>query len=898
MLTSDVPRRRAVHPTTSRRSTLYPRAPGRFVPTPRAPRRGAPSRPKHWLERAPAADLSRVPPPRPPLPIDDALPALRAALRAHTAGVLQAPPGAGKTTYVPLALLGEPWLSGARIVMLEPRRLAARAAARRMAQLLGEAVGETVGYRVRLDTRVGPRTRVEVVTEGVLTRLLQDDPALEGTGLVIFDEFHERSLQADLGLALALHSQQLVRPDLRLLVMSATLDGAAVARLLGDAPTVTSEGRAFPVETRWLGRRPDRKPEAAVAAAVREALARDPGDVLAFLPGGGEIRRAAALLEGGALAPGTYVAPLYGDLPQEAQDRAIAPAVPGRRKVVLATSIAETSLTIEGVRVVVDAGLARVPRFSPASGMTRLETVRVSRAGADQRRGRAGRVAPGVCYRLWEEHEHHHLLPQATPEILEADLAGLALELADAGVGDPAALRWLDPPPAAAYAQARELLTQLGALDPATGRITAHGRRMASLPLHPRLAHMLLGAVPLGLGALACDLAALVGERDLLRADGGPRDADVRLRLEALRERGAPAPAVDRDLVRRARASAAQYRRLLRLPPDAATSPDDVERCGLVLALAYPDRVAQRRPGADGRFLLRNGRGARFAEPQPLAAAPYLVAAELDGGQRESRIFLAAPLDEAELLAHAAEQVEVHDEVAWDAAAGVVRAVRQERLGAIVLREGTLHDPDADAVAVALLDGLAAAGIAALPWSERADALRARVAFLRRLDPDAWPDLSDARLAATLDEWLAPQLRGLRRRDDVRRLDLARVLEGLLTWEQRARLDELAPTHLVVPTGSRIPVDYGDPDAPALAVRLQELFGLAETPRVGGGRVPVTLHLLSPAHRPVQVTRDLAGFWRSSYFEVRREMKGRYPKHHWPDDPLQAEPTRRAKPRA
>ena len=847
----------------------------------------------------PAADLSRVPPPLPQLPIDAALPALRAALRAHASAVLQAPPGAGKTTHVPLALLAEPWLDGARIVMLEPRRLAARAAARRMAQLLGEPVGESVGYRVRMDTRVSARTRVEVVTEGVLTRFLQSDAALEGTGLVIFDEFHERSLHADIGLALALQSQQLLRADLRLLVMSATLDGAAVARLLGDAPTVTSEGRAFPVETRWLGRRPDRKPEAAVAAAVREALAREPGDVLAFLPGGGEIRRAAALLEGGGLPPGTYVAPLYGDLPQDAQDRAIAPSAPGERKVVLATSIAETSLTIEGVTVVVDAGLARVPRFSPASGMTRLETVRVSRAGAEQRRGRAGRLAPGVCYRLWEEHEHHHLLPQATPEILEADLAGLALELADAGVSDPAALRWLDTPPAAAFAQARELLAQLGALDPATGRITAHGRRMAALPLHPRLAHMMLGAVPLGLGALACDLAALVGERDLLRHDGGARDADVRLRVEALHERGgAGASAVDRDLLRHARASAAHYRRLLRLPPDETTAAADVERCGVALALAYPDRVAQRRPGTDGRYLLRNGRGARFAEPQPLAAAPYLVAAELDGQQRESRIFLAAPLDEAELLQLVGDQVEVRDEVAWDAEAGVVRALRQVRLGAIVLREGTLHDPDPDAVAAALLEGVAAAGVAGLPWPERAQRLRARVAFLARLDPGAWPDLSDARLAATLGEWLAPHLRGLRRRDDLRRVDLARVLEGMLTWEQRAALDEQAPTHLVVPTGSRIAVDYGDPEAPALAVRLQELFGLAETPRVGGGRVPVTLHLLSPAHRPVQVTRDLAGFWRSSYFDVRREMKGRYPKHHWPDDPLRAEPTRRAKPRA
>ncbi|HEU4629021.1 MAG TPA: ATP-dependent helicase HrpB, partial [Gemmatimonadaceae bacterium] len=623
----------------------------------------------------------------PPLPIDDALPALRAALREGTSAVLQAPPGAGKTTRVPLALLGEPWLAGRRVVMLEPRRLAARAAARFMARTLSESVGETVGYRVRLDTHVGPRTRVEVVTEGVLTRLLQDDPALETAGLVIFDEFHERSLPADLGLALTLQARELLRDDLRLLVMSATLDGAAVADLLGGAPVVTSAGRAFPVETRWRPPRERERVDAAVARVVREALTGEAGDVLAFLPGQAEIRRAETLLRAGELSPMTRVHPLYGNLPPEAQDAAIAPSAPGARKVVLATSIAETSVTIEGVRVVVDGGLARTPRFDPRSGMTRLETVRVSRAAADQRRGRAGRTAPGVCYRLWAEAEDAHLVPHARPEILEADLAPLALELAEAGVRDPAELRWLDPPPTAAFAQARELLRELGALD-ADGRITPHGRRMAALALHPRLAHMVLAGAELGYGAVACDLAALLAERDVLRAEQGTADADVRLRLELLRDRAAlegsgytRGLAVDRDGVRRARELAREWRRQLRLHDDAA--PGDVDAAGLLLALAYPDRIGQRRNGASGRFLLRNGRGAHFAEPQPLSDAPYLVAAELDGQARESRIFLAAPVALEDVERHLGDQIETEEVVAWDEAAEMVRAVRRERLGAL-----------------------------------------------------------------------------------------------------------------------------------------------------------------------------------------------------------------------
>jgi ATP-dependent helicase HrpB len=835
-----------------------------------------------------------------PLPIDDALPALRAALRNARAAVLQAPPGAGKTTRVPLALLDEPWLAGRKIVMLEPRRLAARAAASFMARTLGERAGETVGYRVRLDTRVSARTRIEVVTEGVLARLLQADPALEDVGLVIFDEYHERSLQADLGLALTLQTQEVLRDDLRVLVMSATLDGAAVARLLGGAPVVTSEGRAFPVETHWRAPRAQERIEAAVARAVREALGATDGDVLAFLPGQGEIHRAAALLHEGALPSGVRVHPLFGNLPPEAQDAAIAPSAPGARKVVLATSIAETSLTIEGVRVVVDSGLARVPRFSPRSGMTRLETVRVSRASADQRRGRAGRVAPGVCYRLWSEADDAHLLPHAPPEIAEADLAPLALELAEAGVGDPQSLRWLDAPPAAAYAQARELLAELGALD-AEGRITAHGRRMADVGTHPRLAHLLLRGAELGHAAIACDLAALLGERDVLRMDDGARDADLRLRLELLRDRGALEGSgyarghlIDRDALRRVREQAREWRRQLGLRGDAHAHAGDVDAAGLLLALAYPDRIGQRRPGGGGRFLLRNGRGAAFGDPQPLSESPWLVAAELDGRQRESRIWLAAPVTRDEIEAQLGDQVVRETAVEWDAAAGMVRATARTRLGALVLRERAVTDAPAEQVTAALLDALRRAGLHALPWSTEARRLLERLRFAHLADA-SWPDVSEATLLDTLDAWLGPHVAGMRRLDDVRRVDLSEALRGLLTWEQRARLDELAPSHVTVPTGSRIAVDYGDPAAPVLAVRLQELFGLAETPRLGGGRVPLTLHLLSPAHRPVQVTRDLAGFWRSSYFDVRRDLRGRYPKHHWPENPLEAEPTRRAK---
>ena len=838
--------------------------------------------------------------PLPVLPITPVLPDLRRALADRGQAVLQAPPGAGKTTLVPLDLLSAPGLAGRKILLLEPRRLAARAAARRMASLLGERVGETVGYRVRRDTAIGPRTRIEVLTEGILTRMVQHDPELAEAGIVIFDEFHERSLHADLGLALVLESRAVLRPDLRLLVMSATIDGAAVATLLGGAPVLTSEGRSHPVTTRYLPRRPDTWVEPATAAAVRQALAEEPGDVLVFLPGQAEIRRTAELLaEEIAARPGTDLYPLHGMLSGEAQDAAIQPSPAGRRKVVLATAIAETSLTIEGVRVVIDSGLSRVPRYAARSGMTRLTTVRVSRASADQRRGRAGRTAPGVCYRLWAAGEDQALLPRATPEILEADLAPLALELAAAGIADPARLTWLDPPPAGALAEARTLLAELGAVDGA-GAITPHGRRMAALGTHPRLAHLLLAGAARGALPEAARLAALLEERDILRAPPGEGDPELQLRLDLVAQRDTPAMVhgltVDRGTLQRVRAETREWERQLRAEAGAGGSGGGPASVGALLALAYPDRVGLRRAGQGGRFLLRNGQGA-FTTAPSLLLSEWVVAAELDGNPREARIWLGTAIERAEVLALFADQVTAEDAVSWDPQADLLLAVRRQRLGAIVLEEKPLRDPDPALLQAAVAGQVRREGLGRLRWDPAAVELRQRLAFCHRHLGGSWPAVDDAVLLERLEDWLGPLLGAVRRRADLDRLDLGAALLTLLGWEERRRLEAVAPTHLTVPTGSRVRVDYADPAAPVLAVRLQEVFGLEETPRVGGGAVPVTMHLLSPAHRPVQVTRDLAGFWRTSYFDVQKDMKGRYPKHHWPDDPLDAEPTRRAKPR-
>jgi ATP-dependent RNA helicase HrpB len=787
--------------------------------------------------------------------------------------------------------------------MLEPRRLATRAAARRMASLLDERVGDTVGFRVRGETRVGRQTRIEVVTEGILTRMLQSDPSLDGVGLVIFDEFHERSVDADLALALTLETRDALRPELRVLVMSATLDGARVARMLGDAPIITSEGRSYPVDTRYVDRRQDQRIEDATVFAVRRALGETDGDILAFLPGTGEIRRVHDALVNGELPPGVRVLPLHGSLSPEAQDQAILASPAGARKVVLSTSIAETSLTIEGVRVVIDSGVSRVPRFSPRTGMTRLDTVRVSLASADQRRGRAGRVAAGVCYRLWPEHEQHHLVAHTTPEILEADLAPVALELLAAGVGDPAQLRWLDQPPPAAYAQAVELLTELGAaeLDASTEsrtRITAHGKLMADLPMHPRLAHMIVRAQQLGATDVACDIAALLSERDPVRADqGASGDSDVETRLALIRGDRDALPAgqhVDRDAIRRIRTESARLRTAFRAAESNSSKAN--ESVGSLLALAYPDRLAQLRAPRSGRFLLRNGNGAALSGAQPLSDSAYVVVAELDGRRPESRIFLAAAVDLEDIERLFGDQITIDEEVVWDERGRAVVARERERLGAIVLAERAIRNADPARVTSALLEGIRQAGVDALPWSDGARSLRQRLAFLHRVDA-TWPDVSDSALIDTLGTWLAPHLGSARSIADVSRIDLAAALLSELPWSRRAAVDDLAPTHMVVPSGSRIPIDYSDPSAPVLAVRLQEMFGLADTPTVARGAVPLTIHLLSPAHRPVQVTKDLAGFWRSSYFDVRKELRGRYPKHYWPDDPMQAEPTRRAKPR-
>ena len=817
----------------------------------------------------------------PNLPIRAALPALLAALAQAPNAVLQAPPGAGKTTGVPLALLRQSWLGGAKIVMLEPRRLAARAAARRMADLLGEAVGETVGYRVRLETRVSRRTRIEVVTDGVFTRMIQDDPSLDGIGAVLFDEFHERRLETDLGLALCLDAQSGLRPELRLIAMSATLDAGPVAALMGDAAMITSEGRAFPVEIRHLpAPAPDRLADA-VVDAIDLAL-EEPGGLLVFLPGGGEIRRVQRRLETRRLPPQIDLLPLYSDLDPGAQDRALAPSPPGRRKIVLATSIAETSLTIDGVRQVIDAGLARGARYDPRTGMVRLETGRVSQAAATQRAGRAGRTEPGIAWRLWPEAQHRALAVRPEPEIVLADLAPLALELAQWGLADAGALRLLDPPNPAAFATARRLLTDLGAFD-GDGRLTGHGRRMAELSLSPRLAHMVLTAAGQGAGVLAAAIAAALSERDI-----AGRDADLRARLELI-ERPA-----GNDAARRAREIARRLARQIDVP----WGPVDPAGAGAVLALAYPDRIAKRR-AESGRFRLSGGQGAFLPERDPLAGADFLAVADLDGQAPDARIWLAAPLSQAELELALGDRIRIDDEVVFEPATRSVQARRRRRLGALVLGDAPLPRPQPAAVTAALIDGVRQVGLGTLPWTEAAQSFRQRVAFLARIEGDAggWPRLDDTALLDGLADWLAPALDGKRSLGDLAGLDLLALLRGRLDWNRLQALDQRAPTHVTVPSGSRIAVDYGTDDTPVLAVKLQEMFGLAQTPTIADGRVRLKLHLLSPARRPIQVTSDLGGFWAGSYKAVRADLRGRYPRHPWPENPLEAPPTARAKPR-
>jgi ATP-dependent helicase HrpB len=822
----------------------------------------------------------------PPLPIDAALPALLAALTERSAAVLVAPPGAGKTTRVPLVLAGEPWARERKILVLEPRRLAARAAAERMAKMLGEPVGETVGYRVRFGTRVSRRTRVELVTEGVFTSLILDDPSLAGVAAVLFDEFHERSLDADLGLALARDAQQGLREDLRLVVMSATVDGARIVKALGDAAVVESAGRAFAVETRYVGRDQSRPIERQVADAVLRALRAEAGSILAFLPGAAEIRRAEALVKENVADPAVDVVALYGALEAAIQDRAIAPPPPGRRKVVLATSIAETSITIDGVRVVIDSGLARVPRYEPDVGLTRLETVRVSRAAADQRRGRAGRVEPGVCYRLWEEPQTASLEPYGQPEILAADLSAFVLDLAQWGVADPGQLAFLDPPPAAALAEARTLLADLGAVDRA-GRITTQGRLLNRLPLPPRLARMVLDAGGGGARHVAAEIAAVLSERGL-----GGDDVDLRHRLDGLRRdrsaRGQEARLMAKRWAEMADASSSDR---------ARTETGEEMPPGAILALAYPDRIARNRGAAAGAFLLANGRGGNIEPASPLAREPFLAVAELVGSAAQSRITLAAPIGLADIEKWFGDRVETIEDVSCGAKTLALRGRRTRRLGAIVLGEQHLPVAATEATAKFLAAAIVTAGLNRLPWSKALTQWRDRVRFLRRADGEEWPDLSDAGLAAAADAWLVPLFAGKTSLAMVTADELETVLHALLPYRLHRRLDAEAPTHFDAPSGSRVPIDYETEEGPRLAIRVQELFGLDRHPAIAAGRVPLLIELLSPAHRPVQVTRDLPKFWRGSYAAVKSEMRGRYPRHPWPDDPVASPATRRAKPR-
>ena len=866
-----------------------------------------------------------------PLPIDAVLDELACTLAGHNAAVLVAPPGAGKTTRVPLALLDEPWVRGKKIIVLEPRRIAARASAERMAHTLGERVGETVGYRVRFGSKVSRATRIEVVTEGIFSRQILDDPELSGVTAVLFDEFHERSLDADLGLALARDAQVGLREDLRILVMSATLDGARVAKLLGDASVIASEGRAFPVETRYLGRKVDAPLERQMADAIAMALRADPGSVLAFLPGAAEIRRTQNFLGERVHDASIEIVPLFGALDAAVQDRAIAPAPKGQRKVVLATSIAETSLTIEGVRIVVDSGVARVPRYEPDIGLTRLETVRASRAAVDQRRGRAGRTEPGVCYRLWDEPQTASLAAYTQPEILSADLSSLVLDVAQWGVSDPTTLAFLDSPPAPALKEARSLLRELGALD-GDGRITAEGKSLRALALPPRLARMIVDSHRLGAGEEAAEIAAVLTERGL-----GGDSVDLDARLDQFRRDRSQRASSARSLAQRWASQVAATEGPLPSPsplagegrgggsttaasPRGTPTPNPSERVsspvstpqgggerrgarpadgeistGVMLAFAFPDRVARNR--GNGSFVLANGRGAAVDQTSALARAPYIAVAELTGTAANGRILLAAPITQADIELRFADQIEIADEISFDRSAMALRARRKRTLHAITLSEAPMALQPSVETARVLADGLIASGLDRLPWSKPLKQWRDRVMFLHKAEGEPWPDLSDDALAAQREAWLVPALYDKTSLKEFSSGDLSDALMTLLPWELRARLEREAPTHFEAPTGTMLAIDYEAEQGPTIAVRLQELFGLNTHPSIAKGAVPLVLELLSPAHRPVQVTRDLPGFWRGSYAAVRSDLRGRYPRHPWPEDPASAMPTRRVKPR-
>ena len=849
------------------------------------------------------------------LPVLDILADLAGALASDRRALVEAPPGAGKTTIIPLALLHQAdsaWLNAKKILVLEPRRLAARACAGRMAALMGQAPGQTVGYQVRLDRCVGPDTRIEVITEGILTRRIQRDPELSGIGLIIFDEFHERHLHSDLGLALALEAAEVFSPDLRLLVMSATMDLDGLSRIMGSARIIRSRGKSWPVDTVYLPPESTRPKGSQVPypardkgfsilpacrAAIVRALGENKGDILVFLPGAAQIRALAEDLA--PLAdkdPCLSIFPLFGNLSYKDQAAAIAPSSEGCRKLVLATPIAETSLTIEGVRTVVDTGLARVPKFFPGTGMSRLETLAVSRASADQRRGRAGRTGPGICYRLWSAHVHQGLIPFNRPEILQADLAPLVLELALWGVKDPRELSWLDTPPDSGIDPARALLKRLGALN-ARGQITDHGRRLAAAGIHPRLAQMVIRGAELGLGYTACCLAALVEGRDLIPAS---QDPDIRLRLEILASQAGKG--------RRPRDKAAQkilsQARLLAERFKISSAAIAIESSGRLLALAWPGRIAKKRQPGSLAYVMASGAGCEFMGENAVSGKDFIVAVHAGGRAKNPRISLAAPYDPADLEKDFSQQTQTRETVAWDVKTRSVRAMATCAYGKIILSQTPCPLPGPDQVVPALIQGIRQQGLEILPWSKPALSLCCRVTFLRGTGlPEfaSLPDLSPKGLIAGLEEWLAPFLEGMASAADLKRLDLTGALKALLSWDQLSLVEAQAPTHIQVPSGSRIPLDYEDEtgplDSPVLAVRLQEMFGLTATPAVAKGRVPLTLHLLSPARRPVQITRDLSNFWRTTYAEVKKDLMGRYPKHYWPEDPLAAPPTKRAKPR-
>jgi len=826
------------------------------------------------------------------LPIHAVLPELSRALGDHSRAILQAPPGAGKTTIVPLHLLDTPWLAGRKILVLEPRRLAARAVCARMADILGERPGERVGYTMRLDTKIGPRTRIEVLTEGVLTQRILNDPEMKDTGLIIFDEFHERSLQADQGLTLSLEVQEALRNDLRILIMSATLDAASLTQVLGqDTPVITAAGQSYPVQTIYVPAPPAVPLERHACAVITTALQNETGSCLVFLPGAPEIHRLKRLLQQSNLPKNVCIHPLFGGLSREDQDKALHPAPPGRRKVVLATSIAETSLTIEGIRIVVDAGRTRLSRYSPRTGMDRLETIAVSQSSANQRRGRAGRLEPGICYRLWSETAQAALQAQTPPEIENTDLCDMLLTLADWGTTDPLRLTWVTQPPAAHLHQARSLLQELGALD-SDGRITQHGHEIRRLGTHPRLAHLMVQAHKRDNAWTGCILAALLMERDIiLHTPGASQNRDLRIRLDLLERyrttRRIP-DHVHHETCRRILQQAGIWARRL----GADQGQIKPEASGMLLALAFPDRVAFQRPDTDGRtYILTNGKGARFLGSDPLTVFPWLVIPELDGKGKDATIFLAAPVDQHDLETDLSALWHTHEDYAWETARMEIVPTRTRFLGAISVSSRPIPKPDPQRLATALLNAVRERGIDLLPWEKTTRSWLARVRFLHAHGLDL-PDFSTKTLLAELDDWLLPFIKTGKR--GLKNIDLFQALKSRLTWEQAKLMDIHAPTHMTVPSGSHVSLDYaGDP--PVLAVRIQEIFGWTTTPLLAKGRVPVCIHLLSPAQRPMQVTSDLAGFWKNGYPEIKKELKGRYPKHYWPDDPLTAQATRRTK---